>query len=296
VVIWTNLKAIATEDPLTALERRSPRFYERYAGKRDRYGFDLKTWATWEPFFRFLYEDYFKVRVEGIENIPNEGRCILVGNHSGTLPVDGGMMSIALVNEHPSPRRIRYLVSDWFYHLPFLGDWITEVGQVRGSLVNAQQLLNDEEIIGIYPEGVRGTGKEFRDRYRLVDFHPGFVKLAISTQTPLVPIATIGGDECYPNFANFRALAQFMRVPYFPITAAYPWLPFPWSIMPLPVRWIIKVHEPLKLDYPPEKANDKKLVRSIAKEIQYMIQKDLNILFEQRKTLFTGWDEETLEK
>jgi 1-acyl-sn-glycerol-3-phosphate acyltransferase len=290
VVNWTNLKTLATEDPVQAFERRNPDFFKRYVGRQDRYGFDMQTFAAWEPFFRFCFEEYFKVEVQGLHNIPNEGRCILVGNHSGTLPIDGGMLAVAMLNLHPSPRRIRFLVTDWFFHLPFIGEWMTSVGQVRGTLPNAQRLLADDEIIGIYPEGVRGVGKIWRDRYRLVDFHPGFIKLAIATQTPLVPIAALGGDEVFPMLANVRELASFMRMPYFPVTATFPWLPFPWWMMPLPVRWMIRVHEPFNLDYPPEKANDKKLVRKLCREVQYIIQKDLNQLFDQRKTLFTGWD------
>jgi 1-acyl-sn-glycerol-3-phosphate acyltransferase len=283
------------EDPLRVLQQRSPKFFERYADREDRYGFDLATFAFWVPYFRFFFDDYFKVELQGIENVPKDGRAILVGNHSGTLPVDGAMMSIALCDLDPSPRRIRYLVTDWFFHLPFVGEWMTKVGQVRGTLGNAQKLLADGELIGIYPEGVRGVGKVWQDRYRLVDFHPGFIKLAINTQTPIIPVATLGGDEVFPMLANLRDMATFMRMPYFPITASFPWLPFPWWAMPLPVRWLIRVREPIYLDYPPERASDKKLLRRLAKEIQYMVQRDLNQMFEQRKSLFTGWDAEQTE-
>ncbi len=161
---WTNLKTLATEDPVQAFERRHPHFCKRYAGRQDRYGFDIKTFAVWEPFFRCCFEDYFKVEVQGIENVPKEGRAILVGNHSGTLPIDGAMMAMAMANMHSSPRRIRYLVTDWFFHLPFVGEWMTSVGQVRGTLGAAQKLLADDEIIRIYPEGVRGVGKVWKDR------------------------------------------------------------------------------------------------------------------------------------
>jgi 1-acyl-sn-glycerol-3-phosphate acyltransferase len=296
VVNWTNFKAITEQDPLKALERRNPLFYKRYVGKSDRYGFDLKSYATYEPFFRFLYEDYFNVEVRGLENIPSEGRAILVGNHSGTLPIDAGMISIAIGNEHPSPRRVRYLVTDWFFQLPVLGPWMLTTGQVRGTLEIAKNLLEEDELIGIYPEGVRGVGKVWRDRYRVIDFHPGFVKLAIATQTPLIPVATVGGDEVFPMILNARKLAQFMRMPYFPVTTAFPWLPFPWPLIPLPIHWMINIHKPIDLGYPAEKATDRKLVQKICKEIQYTIQRDLNNLFEERKTLFTGWDETTENK
>jgi 1-acyl-sn-glycerol-3-phosphate acyltransferase len=277
---------------MQALARRSPAYYSRYAGEQDEFGYSLETFAKSEPFFRFLFEEYFKVKVKGIENIPGDGRAILVGNHSGLLPLDGAMITIAMCFSHPSPRRIRYLVTDWFFALPGVGEWIKATGQVRATLENARRLLSNEELVGIYPEGIRGVGKPWAERYRVIDFHPGFVQLAISTQTPLIPVATVGGDEIYPNFGNVKAIAQLMKMPFWPTTLTFPWLPFPAMFLPLPVRWLINIHQPIDLGYPPEKASDKKLVLRIAREIQYDIQRNLNALLRERKNMFTGWDEE----
>jgi 1-acyl-sn-glycerol-3-phosphate acyltransferase len=292
VVDWTNLEALITEAPLESLKRRRPDFCRRYEGKDDEFGFDLSWYAASDPIFRFCYEEYFKVDFRNLENIPGQGRAIVVGNHSGVLPVDGAMMSIGMCNMHSSPRPIRYLITDWFFHLPFFGEWMAKTGQVRGTLENAEKLLAKEELVGIFPEGVRGVGKPFRDRYRLIDFHPGFVKLAIATQSPIVPVATVGGDEIFPNFVNLRQIALFLKFPFFPITPAFPWMPFPFWLMPLPIRWVVNVHKPIDLGYPPERATDRKLVRRLAKEIQYQIQRDLNKLLKERKTVFTGWEPE----
>lgn len=289
MVTWANLKTIV-EDPVIALKRRTPAYYNRYAGIPDEFGFCLETFAKWEPIFRFCYEDYFKVDVHGIENIPGEGKAILVGNHSGLLPIDGGMISMAMCHLHPSPRRIRYLATDWFFTVPFISDWIRETGQVRATLDNAKKLLANEELVGVYPEGLRGVGKTLRERYRVIDFHPGFVQLAISTQTKLIPVATVGGDETLPNFFNVKALSRLLKMPFFPVTLAFPLLPFPNMFVPLPVRWLINIHKPIDLGYAPEKASDRKLVLKIAREIQYDIQRDLNRLLRERKSLFTGWE------
>jgi len=289
---WTNLQALKSGDALKSLARRSPTYYSRYAGEQDEFGYKLETFAKWEPVFRFCFEDYFKVKVQGIENIPTEGKAILVGNHSGGLPLDGAMITIAMCNSHPSPRRIRYLVTDWFFSMPGVGKWIKEVGQVRATLENARTLLEGGELVGIYPEGIRGVGKTFRERYRLIDFHPGFVQLAIATQTPLIPIATVGGDEIFPNFVNAKSVARLLKMPFFPITLGLPWLPFPLMFIPLPVRWLINIHKPIDLGYPPEKASDRKLVLTLAREIQYGIQRDLNELLRERKSIFTGWDDQ----
>ncbi|MBI4533100.1 MAG: acyltransferase family protein [Candidatus Melainabacteria bacterium] len=290
MVSWTNLKALAPGDPLQALARRCPAYYNRYAGVVDQFGFALETFARWEPIFRFLFEDYFHVKVQGIENIPGEGRAILVGNHSGLLPLDGAMIAMAMCHWHPSPRRIRFLATDWFFSIPGVGDWIKETGQVRASLENAKILLDKNELVGIYPEGLRGVGKTFPERYRVIDFHPGFVQLAIATQTPLIQVATVGGDEIFPNFANIKLLSQLLRMPFFPVTLGFPWLPFPLMFLPLPVRWLINIHKPIDLGYPPEKASDRKLVLRIAREIQYDIQRNLNTLLRERKNLFTECD------
>ncbi|CAN5455711.1 hypothetical protein BH10CYA1_BH10CYA1_27080 [soil metagenome] len=287
---WTNLKTLGLINPLKALEKRNPSYFSRYTGLDDEFGYKLETFARWEPFFRFCYEDYFKVDCRGIENIPEQDRAILVGNHSGLLPLDGAMITVAMCNAHKSPRRVRYLVTDWFTSLPGVGDWIQETGQVRATLENAQKLLSREELVGVYPEGLRGVGKPFAERYRLLDFHPGFVQLAISTQTKIIPVATVGGDEIFPNFVNLKGVGRLVKMPFFPITPAFPWMPFPHMFIPLPVHWLINVHKPIDLGYPPEKANDRKLVLQIAREIQYDIQRDLNKLLRERKSLFTGWE------
>ncbi|MBS1952704.1 MAG: acyltransferase family protein [Cyanobacteria bacterium SZAS-4] len=287
---WTNLKTLGLINPLKALEKRNPSYFSRYQGLDDEFGYKLETFARWEPFFRFCYEDYFKVDCRGIENIPEQERAILVGNHSGLLPLDGAMITIAMCNAHKSPRRVRYLVTDWFTTLPGVGEWIQETGQVRATLENAQKLLAREELVGVYPEGLRGVGKAFPERYRLLDFHPGFVQLAISTQTKIIPVATVGGDEIFPNFVNLKGVGRLLKMPFFPVTTAFPWMPFPHMFIPLPVHWLINVHKPIDLGYPPEKANDRKLVLQIAREIQYDIQRDLNKLLRERKSLFTGWD------
>lgn len=287
---WTSIQALKPQNAVQELMQRNPDFYKRYAEIEDEFGFDLETFARWERYFRFLNEEYFRIKIKGLENIPADGPVLLCGNHSGLLPVDGGLLTAALCQWHPTPRRVRFLATDWFFATPGLKEWAMGTGCVRASKENAVKLLENDEIVGIYPEGIRGVGKTFRERYRVHDFHPGFVQLAIQTQTPLVPIATVGGDEIFPNFVNAKGLAQFLKMPFFPITSAFPWLPFPLMFVPLPVRWLMKVHPPIKLDYPPERANDRKLTLGIAREIQYTIQRDLNELLRERKSVFSGWD------
>lgn len=285
MTIKSRLSAI---DPLTTFAKRNPSFYQRYVDQDDEFGYSLQTFARWEPVFRFLYDDHFHVHLKGIENIPSEGPAIIAGNHSGVLPLDGAMLAMALCNHHPAPRRVRYLATDWFFSMPVIAEWCRGTGQVRATLENAGKLIERDELVGIYPEGFRGVGKPYRERYRVMNFHPGFVQLAIATQTPLIPIATLGGDEIYPEFLNAKRLAQFLEMPFFPITPTFPWLPFPLFLWPLPVHWMIHVHEPVHLPYEPEQAKDRSLVLRVAREIQYDIQRDLNRMLRERKSLFTS--------
>ncbi len=215
MVTWKSIQT-SLKDPLKALEERNPSYFARYAGEEDEFGFNLETFAKWEPVFRFCYEEHFKVRVRGIENIPSEGAALLIGNHSGLLPLDGAMITMAMSSYHPAPRRVRYMITDWFFQLPGINEWMMETGQVRATLENARKLIDNEELVGIYPEGLRGVGKTFKERYRILDFHPGFVQLAIERQVPLIPVATVGGDEIFPKFRQHQDISSNAENAVFP--------------------------------------------------------------------------------
>ncbi len=283
-------------NPFSKLEKRRREFINRYEGRYDEFGFDLDTFINWEFFFRFLYEDYFKVQVIGIENIPAEGRAVLVGNHSGGLPIDAFMTNSAVYNLHPKPRRIRCLSLKCLREIPILKDIVTGMGGVPASFSVARELLLNDELVMFYPEGPRGTGKLFSQRYRLNDFDPGFVKAAMETGSPIIPITVVGADELYPIFKNLKSLAHFLHMPYFPLTPGFPWLPLFTSCVPLPIRLLIKIGKPIHLNYPSEKVSDKKLRLRVTREIQFQIQREINSLLRQRKSPLAGWDLETIEK
>lgn len=268
----------------------------KYGDLPDQYGFNCDTLFKLEIFLRYLYEEYFEVQTIGIENIPANGRAILVGNHSGVLPIDALMLYIALLNKHPNPRRIRFLVHHWLLSAPFVGDLIKGSGGVPADYKTAKELLEKDEIVFFYPEGSRGTGKPFNMRYRLDNFDPGFIKAAIETQSPIIQITTVGGDEIFPLLGNFRSIARLMGAPYWPITPTYPWLPFSVSCMPLPVKLLIKIEKPSLLDYPPERCHDRHLRKDLARSFQYGIQRNLNKLLRLRKSPFSDWDLESIKQ
>ena len=281
-------------NPFSKLIKRRESFYSRYEGEVDEFGFDLNTFARCEPFFRFFFEEYFQVKVLGLENIPAEGRVVLAGNHSGVLPVDAFMLQNGVLHLHPSPRRIRYLAHDWLRHTSGLKEVICGMGGVPATFSTAKQLLDNEELVFFYPEGARGTGKPFSTRYRLVDFDPGFVKAAICTGSPIVPVSTVGGDEIFPLLGKLNPVARLLGWPYYPLTLTFPWLPFPSSAVPLPIKMLIKIGKPIHLNYPPEMAKDRKLRLRLAREVQHEIQEELDHFLSIRKSPLAGWSVESL--
>ncbi len=283
-------------NPFSKLRRPRTIFDSRYSGAEDEYGFDLKTFYTCEPFFRFLYEEYFQVKVCGIENIPANGRAILVGNHSGGLPIDAFMLLCAILDKHPAPRRVRALALDWLRRTPILGKVIRGMGAVPARLSVAVKLLENDELVCIYPEGARGVSKPYAMRYRLEGFNPGFIEAAILTKSPIIPVATVGGDELYPLLTKVDGLAKLVDMPFFPLTTGFPWLPITSSCIPMPVKMFIKVGKPIYLDYPEEEAHNKQLRMQLAHEVQFKIQSQLNCLLRKRKSSFAGWDAEDLKK
>jgi len=274
----------------------SKRLLSLYGDQTDEYGFNCDALSKCEFFSRYLYEEYFQVQTIGIENIPANKRAILIGNHSGVVPLDAFMTYTAFLNMHQNPRRIRFLVHNWLLSTPGVRDIIKGAGGVGATYKNARKLLEQDELVFFYPEGPKGTGKPFSMRYRLDDFDPGFVKAAIETQSPIIPVTTVGGDEVFPLLANMKSIARIMGTPYWPVTLTHPWLPFTTSCMPLPVKLLIIIGKPIYLDYPTSKCTDRQLRKDIARNIQYKIQRQLNQLLKIRKSPFSKWDLESVNK
>lgn len=188
-----------------------------------------------------LYRHYFKIKCYGIENIPKRGRAMLVANHSGGYAVDAGMLAAACFLEMDPPRLAQGMAEKFIAKLPFLSDWANRVGQLTGLPQHAKRLLEDERLLMVFPEGVKGTAKLYRDRYSLVQFGTGFVRLAMETRTPVVPTAVLGGGEAVPTIANLRWLGRLIGAPYIPIT---PYL----LALPLPVNIEFRFGEPMVLE------------------------------------------------
>jgi 1-acyl-sn-glycerol-3-phosphate acyltransferase len=177
-----------------------------------------------------LYRWYFSVETRGIENVPPRGRAMLVGNHSGGIAIDGAMVIVSCLLEMEPPRLAQGMVEKFIDRLPFAGEWAARTGQLTGLPEHAERLLRDERLLMVFPEGARGTAKLYRERYSLVDFGSGFVRLALKTRTPIIPFAVLGGGEAFPTVANGYRLGRLLGVPYVPIVAYGIPLPLPAKI------------------------------------------------------------------
>ena len=228
------------------------------------------------PLAKPLYENYFRVRTYGVERIPGVGPAILVGNHSGTVPLDAVMVQYAVANEHPQRRTVRNVAANLAFQMPFIGPLARKTGNAVAHDDDAQELLRRGELLGVFPEGYKGVGKGWRERYKLQRFgRGGFVELALRMRVPVIPVAIVGAEEAYPMIANAKWLAKLFGFPYFPITPTWPLLG-PLGALPLPSRWVIEFGEPIPMDdYPEDAADDAMLVFDLSDRIRDTIQQML---------------------
>ena len=240
------------------------------------------------PALRPLAKRWFRIETQGVENIPDVGGALLVGNHAGGLwALDAAMTAVALHDAHPQRRILRLLAADLVLRTPFLGPVARKAGTTLACHPDAERLLSDGELVGVWPEGFKGIGKPFSERYKLQRFgRGGFVSAALKTGVPIIPVSIVGSEEIHPVIGNVGVLARVLNLPYFPITPTFPWLG-PLGLVPLPSKWIIEFGEPiLTSDYGPEAAEDPMLVFEITDRVRETIQGTLYRLLLQRRSVW----------
>jgi 1-acyl-sn-glycerol-3-phosphate acyltransferase len=264
------------------LKRRLSGDYET-----DEWGLDWEFLEAVRPFFDFLYKFYWRVQTTGIEHIPDYERALLVSNHSGQLPWDGSMIMMAVLNEHPAQRLVRNLYANWFPTLPFLSAMFVKMGQAMASVENGTRLLEQEELVGVFPEGYKGVGKLYKDRYKLARFgRGGFVKMALKTQAPIIPVSVVGAEETYIAIAQSNLMSRLTGFPYFPISLRFPWLGL-LGVIPLPSRWYIDFGEPIPMDsYEPDAAENLVVVSQLADQVRNVVQEMIHDRLSQRRSVF----------
>jgi 1-acyl-sn-glycerol-3-phosphate acyltransferase len=252
----------------------------------DQYGFDPEVaqrllLASLRP----LAEKWFRIEVRGSDNLPEEGGALVVSNHSGTLPVDA-MMAMFVVHEQTG-RFLRPLGADLVFRLPFISTLARKGGATLACSEDAERMLGGGELVGVWPEGFKGIGKPFTERYKLQRFgRGGFVAAALRTGVPIVPLSVVGAEEIYPLVGNMPSLARLLGLPYVPVTPLFPWLG-PLGMVPLPSKWLMEFGEPIRTDeYDDGAADDPMLVFNVTDQVRETIQQSLYALLVQRTSVW----------
>lgn len=253
----------------------------------DDFGFDPDlTDHVLIPPLRPLYERWFRVEVRGLDHVPATGGALVVANHSGTIALDALMTQIALHDEHPAHRSLRMLGADLVFSTPGLAALARKAGHTLACMPDAERLLSQGELVGVWPEGFKGIGKRYSERYKLQRFgRGGFVSAALRTGVPIIPTAIVGAEETYPMLGNVAPLARLLGLPYFPLTPTFPWLG-PLGLVPLPSRWIIEFGEPMNTDDVGHDADDPMAVLELTDAVRERIQQSLYRLLVQRESTF----------
>src|SRR5246127_4424006 len=256
----------------------------------DEFGFDPHfNSAVVRPLLRFFFRSWFRVEVSGVENLPSDGAALVVANHAGVLPFDGLMLSVAVHDEHPAHRDLRLLAADMVFDLPVIGEAARKAGHTMACTTDAHRLLAAGELTAVFPEGYKGLGKRFEDRYRLQRFgRGGFVTAAVRTKAPIVPCSIIGSEEIYPMLTDVKLLARLFGLPYFPVTPLFP-LAGPAGLVPMPSKWRIAFGEPIYTnDYAASDAEDPMVTFELTDQVRETIQQTLYRLLAGRRNIFLG--------
>jgi 1-acyl-sn-glycerol-3-phosphate acyltransferase len=247
-------------------------------------GYDPAFVERTAPLLEFLWTRYFRVRLLGVNNIPDDGAALLVGNHSGGIPYDGAMLLHGVRREHPRHRHVRPLVANFAFRSGWMANVVARVGCVRASMENALPMLTRGELVAVFPEGLKGVGKLYRERYRLARFgRGGFVRLAREAQVPLLPVAIVGAEEIHPVIGKITRFAEPLGIPYIPITPTFPWLG-PLGLLPVPTKWTIQIGAPIA----PPRVGDEGGTARVAEEVRSSIDTMIADLLAQRRSILFG--------
>jgi len=254
----------------------------------DEFGYDRElTSDLLIPLLRPLADRWFRIEVHGIEHVPDEGGALIVANHSGTIALDSVLTQVVLHDHHPVHRHLRMLGADLVFATPFLGQLARRAGHTLACNPDAERLLREGHLVGVWPEGFKGIGKPYSERYKLQRFgRGGFVSAALRTRTPIIPCSIVGAEEIYPILGNAKTLARVLGLPYFPLTPTFPWLG-PVGLVPLPSKWHIEFGAPIETqDFPDGAAEDPMLLFNLTDQVRETIQHTLYKLLMQRRSIF----------
>jgi len=248
----------------------------------DPWGFHIDTTRRSTLVTSLLYRYWFRVETHGIDRVP-PGRMLLISNHAGQIALDAAMISLACFLEGEPPRIVRGMGEYWLPTVPWVNIIMVRTGSVVGTRKNCIDLLENEEAVIAFPEGIRGMNKLIWERYQLQEFGQGFMRLALETRTPIVPIAVVGSEEQAPGIANLRTLARLLRMPAFPVTLTWPWLG-PLGMVPLPVKYHIYFGEPMQFEGNP--SDEDEVIADKVEQVKGRIASMLADGLARRRSLF----------
>ncbi|WP_235870741.1 lysophospholipid acyltransferase family protein [Rhodococcus xishaensis] len=256
----------------------------------DEFGFD-QDFAdnVFLPALRPLFEKWFRVETRGVENIPMHGGALVVANHAGVIPIDALMTSVAVHDHHPEHRALRMLAADLAFEMPVIGNIARKAGHTLACHPDAERLLRSGEIAAVFPEGYKGIGKPFSERYKLQRFgRGGFVCAAMRAGVPIIPCSIVGSEEIYPKIGDITPLARLLDMPYFPVTPMFPHLGL-LGLVPLPSKWYIEFGTPIVTDtYDAAEADDPMVLFEVTDHVRETIQQTLYRLLAERRNVFMG--------
>lgn len=284
---WQGIWYIMSYTVNYQLDMIKRRFTGEY--ETDEWGLDVEFLEAVRPIFDFLYTYYWRVEVTGIEHLPSDGAGLIVPNHSGLLPFDSAMVGMAVLKEHPNERIVRTLYANWMPQVPFLAPFLEKLGQASANVPNGVRLLEQGELVAVYPEGYHGSTKPYTQRYRLASFgQGGFIRMALMTESVIVPTAVIGAEESYLTLGHSKLLGEIMGVPVFPISARFPWLGL-LGLIPFPTKWYIDFGEPISLaGYGAGAVSKPALMKELAEEVRAQVQKMVTARLLVRKSILFG--------
>jgi 1-acyl-sn-glycerol-3-phosphate acyltransferase len=295
----TELEPVADKAPEPVTDRVPDVWDRRVAGalaairqrltgdyEVDEFGFDRHlTESIFLPLLKPLYRTWFRTEAVGVENLPVDGGALIVANHSGTIALDAAMLAVGI--HETSGRFLRLLGADLVFSAPVLSEIARKGGGTLACNPDAERLLSNGELVGVFPEGFKGIGKLFSERYKLQRFgRGGFVSAALRTGAPIVPVSIVGAEEIYPMIGNLRSVARLLNLPYFPITPTFPWLG-PLGLIPLPSKWLIQFGKPIPTAHLTEDADDPMVVFNLADQVRESIQQAIYELLERRPDPFS---------
>jgi 1-acyl-sn-glycerol-3-phosphate acyltransferase len=293
---------VRTSEPYVAEPPDAPEWERKVAGALaflrrritgdypvDDFGFDPDlTDHVFMAAVRPLYEKWFRVEARGLDNVPSTGGALIVANHSGTVPLDAIGVALPLLDQHPARRHLRMLGADLVFRMPVVAPLARKAGHTLACNADAERLLSSGELVGVWPEGFKGIGKPFSERYKLQRFgRGGFVSAALRTGVPIIPVSIVGAEEIYPMIGNMKTLARLLGVPYIPVTPTFPLLG-PLGAVPLPSKWLIEFGEPIHTDHMggAAAADDPMLVFNVTDQVREVIQQTLYRLLMQRRSVW----------